>query len=167
MGLFLEGEVEDPQARRIAALEADLRQARREAGDAQVEAARAKEDAARALSMLRRQLGPLYRALQAVFGELDAAGVTDEAAETAPEAAPTVGGRSAREMAIWTDWKSKLPPACAKVIDALLVHSDLSVKQLKVAARLGENSVYQATSRLGQAGLVSKVNNRFSLKQLP
>lgn len=160
--LMLEGEVEDPQATRIAALELELRQLRRELSDALVEAGRAREDAARALSMLRKQLAPLYRALQAVFGELDAAGVQDET----PTTTTSTRGRDARQMALWNDWKAKLPSSCGKVIDALLLHSDLNVQQLKVSARLGANSVYQATSRLGQAGLVTKNAGRFSLKQL-
>ena len=40
----LEGEVEDPKARKIAALEVELRQVRRELADAQLEADRARED---------------------------------------------------------------------------------------------------------------------------
>lgn len=163
---LLEGEVKDPQALRIAQLETELRQARRELSDAQVDAERARADASRALSMLRRQLSPLYRALQAVFGELDAAGVTDEAPSATHAPETSAAGRSAKEMALWSDWKAKLPPGCGKVIDALLLHSDLNVKQLKVAAKMGENSVYQATSRLGQAGLINKNGGRFSLKQL-
>jgi hypothetical protein len=165
---MLDGEVladVDPELER---LRSENRTLKRQVADAETEATRAREDATRALSALRRQLGPLYRALQLVFGELDAAGVADEAPGAAPAAGPAAapGGRSAREMAMWDDWKTKLPPGCAKIIDALLLHPDLSVKQLRVSCRMGENSVYQATSRLGQAGLIAKVGGRFSLKQL-
>lgn len=164
---LLEGTVVDPQAPRIAQLEAELRQVRRQLADAEVTAARAREDADRALSMLRRQLAPLYRALQAVFGELDAAGIADTG-ERDGTAAPggSASGRSARELTLWADWKARLPPGCGKVIDVLLLHPDLSVRQIKAAARMGENTVYQATSKLGQLGLVTKHDGRFALKAL-
>lgn len=74
---YLEGDVEDGNAARIADLEAELHATKQDLRKAQSFARDAQANAAAALAPLRRQLTPLYRALQAVFGELDAAGVED------------------------------------------------------------------------------------------
>jgi hypothetical protein len=158
---LLGGQEDDPKARRIAELEAELRQARREAIDAEVEANRAREDSNRALSMLRQQLGPLYRALQAVFGEIDAAGIP----ETGP-GAPAANTVNERVSPVWAAWKEKLSPACGKVIDALLVHKDLNRKQICVAAQMGKDTMYGVITKLKTAGLLDENGGRFSLKQL-
>lgn len=115
--------------------------------------------------MLRQQLSPLYRALQAVFGELDAAGVTDSAAPAAAAGVPQAGP-DARVTAVWESWKSRLPPACGKIIDALLLHNELTQAQLKVAAKLGTSTVSDAVWKLNKAGLINKNGRRVSLKQL-
>ena len=163
---LLEGEVLDPLTQELDALRAENRRLRREADDARVEADRAREDANRALSMLRRQLGPLYRALQAVFGELDTAGVTDEAAPVAArgENAPPV--TDARVAAVWASWKSRLGGGASKVIDALLVHSDLNTQQLAIATGLHRTTIPKLIYELNKAGLINKNGGRFSLKQL-
>ena len=110
---------------------------------------------------------PLYRALQAVFGELDAAGVTDDAPQRSPAAqANDAPATDARTKAVWESWKSRLPPACGKVIDALLLHGELNQAQLKVAARLGTSTVSDSVYKLNKAGLINKNGGRVSLKQL-
>lgn len=157
---------DDPRDEEIKELREENKKLARALRDANVRAERAEEDTVRALTALRRQLGPLYRALQAVFGELDAAGVGDEAPSSQGAESATLGGRSAREMALWADWKTKLPSVCARVIDVLLLHSDLSVRQIMAAGKLGEQSVYKATSKLGQLKLIDKTGGRFSLKEL-
>jgi hypothetical protein len=157
---LLEGTVvdDDPQVRRIADLELALRQMRRERDDAQVEAKRAKEDATRALGRLRQQLGPLYRAMQAVFGELDAAGI-DEPVASSPSGA-SVGGNNAR----WDEWKARLGPSCGKVIDALLLGGEMNVTALTVACKMAKQTVYDATSKMGRAGILVNSGGKFSLK---
>lgn len=156
---------DDPRDGEIKELREENKKLARALQDANVRAERAEEDTARALTALRRQLTPLYRALQAVFGELDAAGVGDEVpSQTHSETAGN--GRSAREMALWADWKTQLPSVCSRVIDVLLLHSDLSVRQIMAAGKLGEQSVYKATSKLGQLKLIEKNGGRFSLKPL-
>jgi hypothetical protein len=154
---------DDPRDRRIAELETELRQARREANDASLDAARAREDTTRALSMLRGQLGPLYRALQAVFGELDAVGVPESTSGPSPHQGEAVPGRVS---AVWEAWKQKLPPACGRIIDTLMIHKDLSRQQLKVAAQMGESTMDGGLLKLNKAGLLSKANGRYQLKQL-
>jgi DNA-binding transcriptional regulator GbsR (MarR family) len=156
---------DDPRDKEIEKLRLKLRQAERDTADAERAAERAREDAHRALSMLRKQLGPLYRALQAVFGELDAAGITDTPAAQ-PGAAPVPAGQDPRVTAVWQAWKEKFPPACGKVIDALLLHGELNSVQLKVTARLGTSSVSESISKLNKAGLINKNGGRFSLKSL-
>lgn len=154
-GMIVEGSfVADPEIER---LRVEVRRLGRELDDARREALRAREDADRALTMLRHQLGPLYRALQAVFGELDAAGIAD---------APVNLPGNNRVHSHWDEWKSRLGPNCAKVIDALLLGGKMNVKAIMTTAKLGRDSVYQATSKMGQAGIVVKDGSEFSLKKL-
>jgi chromosome segregation ATPase len=153
---------DSPKDRKISELEAELRQVRRELADAELEASRAREDSSRALSMLRGQLSPLYRALQAVFGELDAAGVSDTSSRSDRDQPM----QSERVSAVWEAWKKKLPPGCGKIIDALLIHSDLNGTQICVAAQIGKGSLHGLIYKLNKAGLINKNGGRFSLKQL-
>lgn len=157
MTRLLEGEVVPDVDPEIERLRARVRTLEREKADAELATRRAQEDAARALSMLRKQLSPLYRALQAVFGELDAAGVRDDGPASAASAAPST--------AKWDEWKARLGPACAKVIDALLLGGDMTVQAIAVAAKMGRNTVYAATSKMGRAGILVNNGGRFSLKQ--
>lgn len=160
--LLGDGVEQDPRDARIEDLEDEVTNLRSALSRANVETVRAREDAGRALGALRRQLSPLYRALQAVFGELDAAGV-DEPAAGGPVGPGTGNPRTA---AVWEAWKQKLPPACGKVIDALLTHSELNQAQIKVAARLGTSTVSDVVYKLNKAGLINKAGGRVSLKSL-
>ncbi len=139
---------------RIAALERELRLSRQALTEAERELVRVRSESDRALGALRKQLSPLYRALQAVFGELDAVPDQDE------------GAGQGRVSPVWDAWKSKLSPACGKVIDALLVHKELNGQQICVAAQMGKNTMYDVISRLNRAGVLNKNGGRFSLKQL-
>jgi hypothetical protein len=160
------GEAE-PRDVEAEALRMENRRLRRELQDAQTNEARAREDAQRALLMLRQQLGPLYRALQAVFGELDAAGVADD---VRPSAVVTPGagasGMDPRKAAVWDAWKQRLGGQCAKVIDALLLHSDMNSTQLAIAIGTRRQNIPSLIYKLNQAGLINKNGGRFSLKQL-
>lgn len=153
-------EDDDPRDRQIELLKRQVRDLERARDDAERKAERAGEDAQRAMKMLRQQLGPLYRALQAVFGELDAAGVTEAAFPPGQSvAAPT-------NTAKWDEWKVRLGPSCAKVIDALLLGDEMNARGIVVAARMGLQTVYEATSKMGRAGILIKNGGKFSLKQL-
>lgn len=158
---LLEGVVEETEDPRVIFLEAENRRLTRELNDARVEAQRAKEDAERALSMLRRQLSPLYRALQAVFGELDAAGIGEESTQI-----PNPKSQIPTASAKWDEWKSRLGTSCAKVIDALLLQDGMTVTALTIACKMGKRTVYEATSKMGRAGILLNNGGRFSLKQL-
>ena len=155
-------EVPDPKDRqirdlrdRVADLEADLDRAREETG-------RAKRDAGKAVAALRRQLAPLYHALGAIFGEMDAAGLDAPPVSTA--SSPVAGTGDAQ--GIWAAWKQKLPPACGKIIDALLAHGELNAAQLKVACRLGTSTVGDGLGKMYKLGLLNKNASRYSLKNL-
>lgn len=158
---FLEGQVEaavhiDPAE--LDALRAEIRELRGHLQQARAEATQAKRDAARALSALRQQLTPLYRALQAVFGEIDAAGVEDVGSSGSAS--------NPRTSAVWESWKSKLGGGAAKVIDALMVHSELNTQQLAIATGLHRTTIPKLIYQLNKAGLLTKNGGRFSLKQL-
>ncbi len=111
-----------------------------------------KRDAARGIGELRRLLKPWYQALQLIHGELDAAGADD-----------AIAGRSSSD---WSEWKTRLGPSCAKVIDALLLGGEMTVKAIMVSAKMGPNTVYPATSKMRQAGIITKNGGKFSLKKL-
>jgi len=160
----------DPRDADLQRLEGEVRQLRRALKDAEVEAERAREDANRALSMLRRQLNPLYRALQAVFGELDAAGVGDSplSDESSPPREGGAPSQDPRVSTVWTAWKERFGVGSgpARVIDALLLHGDLNVAQLKVAGQMATQTVYDSVSKLNKLGLIDKNGGRYSLKKL-
>lgn len=155
---IVDGTVDETRDAQIAALEQQIRDLHREVRNANAAAQLVKVNAESSLGELRRQLSPLYRALQQIFGELDAAGVEDSAGSSA--------NANPRVAAVWDAWKQKLPPACGKIIDALLVHGELNSAQLRVACRLGTSTVTDAIYKLNKAGLINKNGGRFSLKQL-
>lgn len=158
---------DDPRDKEIEQLKLKLRQAERDASDAERAAERAREDAYRALSMLRKQLGPLYRALQAVFGELDAAGIADvePASTSSPRASDGITGADPRTAAVWASWKDKLG-AAGKLIDALLLHKEMNTQQLAIATGLHRTTIPKHIHTLNKAGLLNKNGGRFSLKPL-
>lgn len=167
---LLEGVIDadpPPADERIAELKDEVKELRAAIVRANADTTQARRDAARALAPLRQQLTPLYRALQTVFGELDAAGVTEErAVDWGKTPASSTTDLDPRVVAAWNSWKSRLSPACGKVIDALMVHGTLNSAQIKVAAGLGSSTVSDSIYKLNKAGLIDKNGGRFSLKQL-
>jgi hypothetical protein len=157
---LLEGTVEtvDPRDARISELEDEAHDLREALTIANADTNRAKRDAERALANLRRQLSPLYRALQDVFGELDAAGVEETGSSTL--------AASPRTSAVWESWKSRMPGGPAKIIDALLLHSEMNTQQLAIATGVHRNSIPAMIYKLNKAGLLNKNGGRFSLKTL-
>jgi len=168
MGDIIDAEV-DPRNDKIDSLERQVAKLRGELSDVRHELTRVREDSNRALTALRQQLSPLYRALQRVFGELDDAGVPEVGGPSAAASASSSPGTAtpdARVTAVWESWKSRLSPACGKVIDALLLHGELNSVQIKVAARLGTSTVSECITRLNKASLLDKNGGKFSLKAL-
>jgi chromosome segregation ATPase len=154
---LIEGEVE-PDDGEITALHEEIRQLREDLAASRRETAQAKHEASRAVSALRKQLTPLYRALQGVFGELDTVGGED--------LAPATTSAEPRVAAIWASWKTRLGGQCGKVIDALLLQSDMNTTQLAIAIGTHRQNIPGLIYKLNQAGLLTKNGGRFSLKQL-
>ena len=147
--LLLEGQVDDRDAiilglrEQVRRLGEDLRTERKKSNQAE---AAAKE--------LRHILTPLHNALGMVFGEIESMGIENAAA------APSNGNPK------WNSWKQKLPGRPAEMIDLLLLHENMSTKQLMAAMHCAKDTVYQAAYKLGQAGLVSNNGGRYSLRDL-
>jgi hypothetical protein len=60
--------------------------------------------------------------------------------------------------------KRRLPGRPAEMIGLLLVNGSMSVKSLMVAMHCGKDTVYQAASKLGRAGVIVNSGGRYSLK---
>ena len=135
----------------IARLQDEVSQLRRDLVEKDQVIAALEASTGRAVKNLRRQLTPLYTALRQVFGEID---VLD------PDASEDVGvAPSGRVTQVWSDWKSKLPNSCGKVIDALLLHGPLNQQQICVSARISPNTLSGGTgviARMNKAGLWTK-----------
>ena len=132
-----------------------LRQENRRLSDEVLEVRRELREAHAAVAALRTQLHPLYRALQAVFGEMEHVAAGEIPAPNNP-----------RVSAVWESWKQKLGGMSAKFIDALLLHGEMSVAQLRVAMQCRQQTVYDVSSKLGKLGLLNKNGGKYSLKQL-
>lgn len=135
--------------RRIARLEADLEDARSAATTAE----RQLRSSQSGKSELKRLLLPLHRALQAIFDEIGEEPGTEVASSNQPISADK-----------YTAWKQRLPAACGRVIDALLVHP-MSTTQLQSYCKAHYNTVHPALKILNSNGLVEKSGNVWSLKR--
>jgi hypothetical protein len=145
------GEIQlyDRRDTEIADLKEQVRDLQHQLHEARQETKRAVVQADRSMSALRKQLTPFYRMLQMIFGELDAAGVEADGADVTRGA--------------WDEWKTRLGPSCAKVIDALLLGGEMTITAICVSAKIGKATAYQATSKMGQAGILVRNGSKFSL----
>lgn len=113
------------------------------------------EAAASGVRELRRMLSQPFKAMQAIFGEIDQMGIEETTAT------PQVSN------AKWESWKASMPGRPAQFIDLLLVHDSMSVKQLMVAAKCAQQTVYDTASKMIRAGILEKNSGgRYSLKSL-
>lgn len=144
-------------------LRAELANARAELAQRKLEAAASLNGhmhMSRSVEALQKQLSPLYRAMQAVFGDIESAiGTAADSAPSAPQVSPNVSF-------VWAAWKVKFPGVGSKIIDALLVHGEMSTTQLKIVCQAGTSTITNGVSKLNGAGLINKNGGRFSLKQL-
>lgn len=150
---------DDPRDQQISALREEVTDLRHALAEARASAARAQRDMQHAIAALRKQLTPLHLALKAVFGELDGAGLGSTEADTGSSA----NGRTA---AIWDSWKSKFPGKPAQIIDALLLHGQMTQSQIAIAIRSDRRNVPPMIFKLNKAGLLQKNGGVFSLKAL-
>lgn len=112
-------------------------------------------EGARAVAALRKQLTPLYQAMQMMFGHMEAIN-TDSA----------VNGATPAVSAVWKAWKDRLGGQPAQLIDALLLHSELTSGQIAIAIGVNPKNVAQVIHKVNKAGLLNKNGGKFSLKQL-
>ncbi len=147
---FLEGDVVETDSPEVVRLREEIALLKHELHHEKQVARQATTHAADAVSNLRRQLKPLYQALQQVFGEMETISTDDVVRDTGQ----------------WDEWKRRLGPSCAKVIDALVLGGEMSVKAIMTTAKMGQQTVYDATSKMGRAGILVRNGSKFSLKQL-
>jgi hypothetical protein len=72
-----------------------------------------------------------------------------------PASAAPDGGNQSIPSAVYDAWKQRLPPACGKIIDALLVQP-MTNMQLKKFCKLGTSTVPQMITILTNNKLVEK-----------
>lgn len=138
-------------------LREEIRDLKEQLRAARNETAIAKRESGRALSALRKQLNPLYQALQMVYGELDT--LVDEEVSS-----PTT--TNARTSAVWEQWKNKLDKGCSKAIDALLIHGEMTRRQLAIATGYSPQNVSNIVSKLNGASLITKNGDQIALRKL-
>jgi hypothetical protein len=165
---LLEGEVidnGDDSGGELQRLRAELRGVRAELGDLRSENADLKRKLNQAnapVARLRDKLAPFYELLQAIFGDIDdidpeASGVGQSVGVPGP----------VQSAAIWESWKSRLPGAPAKIIEALLLHGEANAEQLVVLTQITrKQTIYDAIHRMNKSGIINKNGGRFSLKKL-
>jgi hypothetical protein len=115
---------------------------------------------------LRKVLNPLYQGLQQIFGEIDNMDLPVDAAASESGASSKVNPQKA---AVWDSWKQKMGgnSAAARIIDALLLHSELTATQLSIHIGTSRmQTVYDAVSRLNKAGVLQKSGDRYRLKEI-
>jgi hypothetical protein len=123
-----------------------------------------------AIMRLRQQLAPLYTALQQIFGVIEAVIPNDDFPAQVAQggSVPGAADLSERERRVWKSWQDKFGTGsmASKFIDVLLDHGEMNAAQLRIAAKCGQQTVYDTVHRLNQAGLINKNGGKYSLKKL-
>jgi hypothetical protein len=155
MGLSLLSSIPNPQ-QQVESLQRELYQRNRQLNEAE-EALR--QEKAKTLAMergvqqLRDILGPLFGGLKLIFGEIDAMGVGETIA-------------SPKTSAVWESWKQKLSPAEGRAIDALLLHGEMTVPQLRIHIGCATRTAQNIASSLSGKGLAVRMGGKIRLKEL-
>lgn len=139
----------DTDGSELVALREDNRRLKAELLETQRDLERAGAEAARAVRELRKLLTPIYRALQGVFGEMES---------FAPD------GPSTATPEVWDEWKRRLGSGPAKVIDILLLGGEMTITGIATTGNMGKRTVYDATSKMGKAGILVNNGGKFSLR---
>lgn len=143
----LEGELASERQKRRTA-ESDLEDSERE-----------RKNVLEGVQRLRTSLTPLYDSLRLLFGDMEMMGVQDAQAEATPQRATA--------SPVWDSWKAKMGGVAAKIIDLLMLHGELNQEQMRI--HVGTNrmqTIYDATRKLNNAGIINKRDGKFSLKPL-
>jgi hypothetical protein len=131
-------------------LDEALRGVRNELGEALAQ----KETLERSIRALRNQLAPLHHALRAVFGEIElAVGEEDFSPRAAGAPASSPNNRADPR---WESFKQTFPGLRARIIDALLVHDEMTISQLSGLLKASYNAVKDNLPPLYKAGAVVK-----------
>ena len=165
---LLEGEVIDPSDEsEVDRLRGELRRVSGDRDALRVEVTRLRQRVNQIdgpAAQLRQNLMPLYQALQAIMGDIEV--IDPQTFESSSQGTPA--DRPAPERsAIWESWKQRLSGAPAKIIDALLLHREVTVEQLVVLTQISrKQTIYDAIHRMNKAGIIDKNDGKFSLKKL-
>lgn len=146
----------DPR-QQIESLQRELYARNRQLADAEEELRRERAKNAaveQGVSELRQVLTPLYSALQHVFGVTEGIGGSE-----APAASP-------RASAVWESWKAKLSSAEGRAIDALLLHGEMTVPQLRIHIGCATRTSQNVASSLSSKGLAIRQGGKIKLKEL-
>jgi hypothetical protein len=146
---------DDPELlrRKIARLEGELQDSQ----DALQDERKRSANGFRAQARLKQSLQPFYQALQMIFGDLE-----DVEVEPTGESAAATGPISERA---YQAWKERLPPACGKIIDALLVQP-LTITQISSMCKMHYDTASKALGILSKNGLIQKNGNLNQLRRL-
>jgi phosphoribosylanthranilate isomerase len=152
---------EDPVRlrREIAGLEQELQKAK----DETLTAKQSAKDAVQAIRALRQELEPFYTALKMIYGEISRVEVDSLSDGNRPMQHRSM---DASKQAVWEAWKNKLGGNAAKVIDALLVHRQMTATQLAIATGINSKNIAQTIYKVNKAQLLNKNGREFSLKEL-
>lgn len=101
----------------------------------------------------RNQIGSMLHALRAALN-----------GDAAQSAQPNVASQPIPEGA-YRAWKERLPPACGRVIDALLIQP-MSYAQLKNFCKMGASTLDGALAKLRANSLIDKDGSLNRLKRL-
>lgn len=153
--MVLSSGVPNPQ-QQIESLQRELYQRNRQLADAEeaLRQEKAKNAAVeRGVSQLREILSPMFNGLKMVFGEIDVMGVGGSVS-------------TPKTSAIWESWKQKLPTLEGRAIDALLLHGEMTVPQLRIHIGCATRTSRNVASSLSGKGLALRSGGKIRLKEL-
>jgi FtsZ-binding cell division protein ZapB len=130
--------------RELQRLEDENRKLRRDLEDAQAE----KERLSRSVKHLRDMLGPFYRGFRALFGEIELA-VGESVANGAAVS------QSSNSDPRWESYKKQLGNIAGEIVDALLVHNEMTLMQLAKLLHHDYKTIAKIAGQLRSAGAVT------------
>lgn len=149
----------DHRDRIITSLEQENRDLKEQIEEMQLAAQQANKVVEQGVSELRKILFPLHQAMRLVFGEIENIAPNGHSDES-------TGKPGSKNTEVWESWKRKLGGKAAEFITELLVHGEMTGKQLIIATKCGNRTMYETISRLNKAQLLNKNGGKFSLKEL-
>lgn len=149
--------IQDHRDRVIASLEEENAALKERVRLAERDVEIVRHENTRGVGELRRILDPLFNGLKLIYGELDA---------IEPANGSQLVRTDDKNNVVWDSWKKKLGGRPAEFIAELLIHGEMTGKQLEVATRCGRKTVAGTIYKLNQAQLINKNGGKYSLKEL-